>query len=661
MNELSAELREIRENFEQEWLHAKNPPDLDAFIGGVAPGQRRDLFAVLLPIDVQFRRRFDLRPMAADYARFVDYGDVVENVFAPADTVGFPEQFSVTTDFEQPVLAEPTEDPADHPSTESTTRQQIGRYTVLQQLGSGGQGAVYRAAHPTLPIEVALKVGKHALNHRLQAALVAEAHVLCDLEHPNIARIRDLDFDEGGCPILVLDLVRGRSLQSILAEGDVDQQRALGWVLEVAEAVAYAHRRGVLHLDLKPGNIVVTETDQAKVIDFGLARLRDAWSDPEAEVDEVSGTPNYMAPEQARGIAADIGSKADVFALGAVMFRLLTGTTPYAGDSHSHTLHRAACGEVNLEPLESHRVSPELAAICARALAPDPSERFSSVDELAHAIRDAVSATSHSQIDTVSPIPVPRQTTHFLVGGLVTVMSILFISLAFDWEETLPTGLNSSASSERRIPLGADGTESLSAANDRVVVSSELPDALLQSFAVTASRDQGPLRPVDELAPLRNGDHLHFSVQLREPAFVRLIWIDSHGEPTELFPNDPEVGFRGDGRIQAFESPSDPNRGWPLLGEQGTETALLLVSRESLSEIELSELQAKFPAHGNVTSVGYFRATADRPAAIRARPSNQRSLGKQSTAVGWTPVLRLLDRVRSRVEVADAVTIPHHP
>ncbi|PAY19057.1 hypothetical protein CKO51_13060 [Rhodopirellula sp. SM50] len=396
------QLDEACSRFESAWSENLEPPNLRTFLDSVEDRNRASLFRLLLPIDIEHRCRRSMDVDAEFYRKqFSEFDLIIDSEFGssdrePPDTITVNQDSSIdvehdfsadmpdTVDFAEQRKSVQQQKPV---GAAPTGRKQIGRYTILSELGGGGQADVFRAAHPTLPIEVAIKVGNKKLDETSRQAMVDEAQVLCELDHPGIAKIRDLDFDEEGFPILVLELVRGRSMATILGEGKVSEDRIIKWLSAAADALDYAHRRGVLHLDLKPGNIVITENDEAKVIDFGLARSRDVWSDVSNEEDRISGTPEYMPPEQAWGNSEKITSRADVFALGAILYRVLTGVSPFAAKSPQLALVRSRKYDLDPGFLDESTASPSLVDVCRQAIAEDPQDRFESAADFAKVLQ----------------------------------------------------------------------------------------------------------------------------------------------------------------------------------------------------------------------------------------------------------------------------------
>ena len=173
----------------------------------------------------------------------------------------------------------------------------IGRYKVVGQLGSGGEADVYRVVHIKLGNDLVLKLSRRQVGPDNHSGLIDEGRLLIDLQHPNLVRIYDLDFHDNR-PFLVMEYVHGRNLEDFARDEPISHRRAAALVAKLAEVMAVAHRHGITHCDIKPKNILIDKLGEPRLIDFGMARMRHAWSD---HVDSsVGGTVAYMAPEQAR-------------------------------------------------------------------------------------------------------------------------------------------------------------------------------------------------------------------------------------------------------------------------------------------------------------------------------------------------------------------------
>jgi tRNA A-37 threonylcarbamoyl transferase component Bud32 len=284
-----------------------------------------------------------------------------------------------------PAMAETTTwKPAQDAPTVEECPALIGKYRVLGQLSQGGQAVVYRVTDPTLQRDLVAKVARQ--RPHLEAAgrerLIAEGRLLARIDHPNVVRVVDLDFHEDR-PFLVMEYVRGRTLRQYVGSRRLPPKEAARLLAEVARAVAAAHALGITHQDLKPENILIDEAGRPRIIDFGLAKLCQAWQAPGDEAALVGGTAWYMAPEQARGELERVGPQTDIFGLGAVLFELLTGHAPFEHRDRKEALHRAEGCRFDPQPLGSRGVPRRLAAICRRAMQPDPADRYPSAEALA--------------------------------------------------------------------------------------------------------------------------------------------------------------------------------------------------------------------------------------------------------------------------------------
>lgn len=260
---------------------------------------------------------------------------------------------------------------------------QFGDYELLELLGEGGMGVVYRARQVALDREVAVKLlsaGPWA-SREFIARFEREAQNAARMQHPAIVTVYEVGSFEG-MQFFSMRLIRGESLSSRLRRGEKFTPReAAALICTVAEAVSYAHSLGVLHLDLKPANVLLDETRQPYVADFGLARrLENALA---VENDEVSGTPAYMAPEQAQVRANKLTAATDIWGLGAILYQLLTGQPPFRGGTAQDTVKLVLEGQVRAPRRWVPLLPLDLQAIVMRCLKRDPAERYPSARALA--------------------------------------------------------------------------------------------------------------------------------------------------------------------------------------------------------------------------------------------------------------------------------------
>ncbi len=260
----------------------------------------------------------------------------------------------------------------------------IPGYEVLSVLGRGGMGVVYRAWQQELNRWVAVKrvhAGAHA-DSKVLARFRVEAEAVARLQHPNIVQIHDVG-QHAGAPFLVLELVEGRSLAEWLDGTPRPARQAAELVETLARAIHCAHSQGVVHRDLTPANILLTADGRPKITDFGLAKLIIGGGDLRTETGELLGTPSYMAPEQAAGRHQAIGAATDVYALGAILYELLTGRPPFKAESALETLYQVVAHEPLAPSRLRLKLPRDLETICLKCLHKDPSHRYASAAALA--------------------------------------------------------------------------------------------------------------------------------------------------------------------------------------------------------------------------------------------------------------------------------------
>jgi hypothetical protein len=273
---------------------------------------------------------------------------------------------------------------------EASSTKRFGRYEILGELGRGAMGVVYKARDPQIERVVAVKTialrGQDPdAEKEFRLRFLNEAQAAGRLHHLGIVAVFDVGEDaETHDPYIVLEYVPGEALNRILArEKQLPLDRALQLTEEIAEALDYAHAQGVTHRDIKPGNILVTEDGRPKIADFGIAKLNLANLTIPGK---LLGTPAYMAPEQLSGTAAD--GRSDLFSLGVILYAMVTGHSPFQGDSATTVCFKVA----NRQPVPASALNMdlprELDAVIARAMAKDPRRRFQTGAEFAAAVAE---------------------------------------------------------------------------------------------------------------------------------------------------------------------------------------------------------------------------------------------------------------------------------
>lgn len=590
------------------------------------------------------------------------------------------------------------------------------RYEVRAKLGEGGMGAVYRARDRVLDREVALKVIRpDVLTADLRQRFLVEAQAVARLDHPNIVKVFDVGEwsppGEGPTPYLSLEFVSGGSLSKHLAQGAMELREASRVVRLLARAMAHAHSRGVVHRDLKPDNVLLAaQADEPslncglgcpKVTDFGLARQQGSVQRL-TRTGAVMGTPAYMAPEQAEGLEA--GPPADVYALGVILYRLLTGKVPFAAPSAVEVMYQV----IRETPPPPRQVRPEvpeeLENICLACMDKKPAAR-PTAGELAARLELFLAGVSPSAMTmapqqgnervksdagtkglTESPNATlqPRPNTEFgrkgvgvgwivaavvalvllVPAGVVAVVLSLFM---FSGPVSI-TGKEDanviSIKSGRARPLrvqAEDGGKTITKAS----LSGEL---MVKVWATDRGVKGWPIGVTEGAVPVRKGDQIQIEATLNEPAYGFLLLVDGQGSVTPLYPWNADelvvesVDAAAPLKKEAkFRNPPRLSSGWPLDDTPGLETVLLLARREPWPEgKKLSEVMGKVPAaplreHGEVVVRGWNRGKV---VEVGVQLDIKRGVEKQAKEID-DQLLRLVDRLSAEFEVIRAVRFAH--
>lgn len=361
-------------------------------------------------------------------------------------------------------------------------QRQFGDYELLEEIGRGGMGVVYRARQRSLDRDVAIKfIADRFADPTGVARFLAEARAAARLLHPNIVPVHEVGSVQG-MHYFSMPLIKGRSLASVLDAGLMSTADATALLLKLCEAIDYAHRLGLLHLDLKPANVLLDERGEPLIADFGLARHMDAKGGVDAQ--EVSGTPSFMAPEQILIKQYRLTPATDIYALGAILYRCLAGVSPHGDGNPDDVIRRAAAGRIRPPRELDPKIPRDLDAICMKCLELQPSERYVSVTVLTDDLRRARN------------------------GLPVSVRRIGFGERAQRWMRREPKFAAAAAFALLTLASGAAATTSQwqAAAAQRDVVVSERDRAVIANeigahlFAYTGDGDQ---RADDLLAWLR--------------------------------------------------------------------------------------------------------------------------------------------------------------
>ncbi len=364
---------EICDEFEAGWTTG-DEPNLADYLGRVSEPMRDTLFHELLLSDMECRYGNETTCDTGFYLRtFPERRAQILAILRglTSSRISKPTRRSESLSIDETVGA---------PSGDRSMPEQCGSYTLLEEVARGGMGVVYRAYDEKLQRTVAVKMilDRNLASGEAVERFHAEAEMTAGLEHPGIVPVYDVGVHEGH-HFYAMGFVEGPTLSQLLKQRTFSIDESVQFVIDLSDAVAYAHEHGVVHRDLKPGNILMGDDGQPKITDFGLAKRTDRPSHL-TMAGQVIGTPGYMAPEQAAGETENMGPAADVYALGAILYHLLTGHAPF------RTSLDALASVVEQDPMPprvlNRRVPRDLNVVCMKCLSRKPQERFASVREL---------------------------------------------------------------------------------------------------------------------------------------------------------------------------------------------------------------------------------------------------------------------------------------
>ena len=403
---------EVCDRFESAWKQGRRPR-IEDFLNPALRSMHEALLPELLALELAYRRDSGERPSAAEYRqRFPKHGPVIRAVWqnlaergrttAPATVAGV--QAKTMSAKPSPTMHTPADADAESPPATGPEEAappaagepeipltasgwpEIPGYQILGKLGEGGMGVVYRARQAELNRLVALKMIRPArAGEQGVARFRVEAEAVARMQHPNVVQIFEIG-EHAGQPFFSLEFVEGGSLADRLDGTPWPGSPAASLVETLACAMEAAHRRQIIHRDLKPANILLTADYTPKITDFGLAKRLDGGAG-QTQSGVIMGTPSYMAPEQAQGKNDEVGPAADVYALGAILYELLTGRPPFKAATPLDTVLQVVSGE----PVPPRRLQPktprDLETICLKCLEKNPSRRYASAAVLAKDLR----------------------------------------------------------------------------------------------------------------------------------------------------------------------------------------------------------------------------------------------------------------------------------
>jgi serine/threonine protein kinase len=309
-----------------------------------------------------------------------------------------------------------------------------GRYQIVEEIGKGSMGVVYKAHDPNLDLMVALKVLRQdrVESEDFVRRFTSEARVLGRLDHRNIVRVYNVDEDQGTVYI-AMEFIEGESLGDMMQRKRFTPQEIIEWGILIADTLGYAHQKGVVHRDVKPSNILFKSDGSLKITDFGIAHIQDTTAAEKTQAGEILGTPAYMSPEQVK--SQQIDGRSDLFSLGIILYELCTGTRPFKGDNIS-ALFQAIIQE---DPLEITHINPDipskLAKIVMKCLRKKADERFETGEALSEALQSCPREKDSSKQGSNKTIE-NRKINIISIIGIILLGSVIGGGIYYFYEQS---------------------------------------------------------------------------------------------------------------------------------------------------------------------------------------------------------------------------------
>ena len=425
----------------------------------------------------------------------------------------------------------------DKPSGET----KIGRYIIVDRLKQGSQAEVYRAYDPALKRDVLVKIELNQEPNQKRMFSDVEAIITANLNHPNIAPALDAGNHQGR-RYSISRFIRGRTFDQWVRDSNPSPQLVAQTIAKVAGGLAHAHKNAVLHMDVKPRNIVIDENQEPYLIDFGLSVACDAYTDHAMEDGSVRGTLQYMAPEQLKGDVGRIGPCSDIFGLGATLFMGLVGRAPYDAPRTQNDLRSIERCEWHTEWLDEAGLSDDMKSIVRRALATSPSERYSDCPTFAADLERVSQIDNLKKAKEVDSLNSWQWTTPWrrtLLGSAILVFVCGFaVSLILALTQGGKSGL-----------FVADPTLEVMVATDD-------------------DRDVA----LANCVPLKSADKIRLSGFIPAQRAALIVAFEPNGNGRVI------AHFENQNAGLAFQYPSDPGKAVPLVGTGGTEVIALLTA-----------------------------------------------------------------------------------
>jgi serine/threonine protein kinase len=441
----------------------------------------------------------------------------------------------------------------------------LGRYQIIDRLGSGSFGMVYRCRDEDLKRDVAIKipVRRGAKSAERVKEFLHEAQSVARLKHPGIVTVWDASLTEDGRVFIVYEFIEGDTIQNRLKAQDYEIEDSVRWIVESAEALQHAHANGIVHRDIKPANILLDKDGRACVADFGLATIDEGFF--KDDTGKVVGTIAYMSPEQASGKSHWATPQTDIYALGVMLYQLLTGKLPFSSKSVNEALDQIKHREAPPPRAINESVPPELEEICLKAMAKLPGDRYRTAGDMAADLRA-----------TLAGAP-PKNRTWMMAAAAGAAAAIVGMLLL------LPkSSLDKIADISAREAVEQLAIKQGLTRPHMTIHYQHLEEKFVYHVLATESLSEG-----DKVQP-----HVLLS---GEPKYIYVYWYDQQGAPQRLYPDSSQLDEQQPTNYWTGPNPDDEDKFWPLTGGQGLETLLLAVSDEPVDRETLEHFAAVQP------------------------------------------------------------------
>jgi serine/threonine protein kinase len=516
------------------WVELKSDPQ---FLADLLEAECRTRLAVgLCPTVAELRERF------GDVAGRIDLEAILdeERSHGPASPAGSPDGGPAD------------EHPGDQGPSVAEPGSRFGKYLIRRVVGSGGMATVYEAEDTELQRQVAVKVPHRYVQASPAASefFFKEARAAAALAHPGIVAIFNSDQLPDGTCFLVFEFIPGESLDRLIQAGRVTHTQAAEWAAEIADAMHYAHQRGFVHRDLKPGNILIDPQGRTHLADFGLAVHE---SGQRRRAGESSGTLAYMAPEQVRGEVQWQDGRSDIWSLGVTLYELLTRRRPFGAETATELRHEILSRDPKPPTAIDDAIPEQLERICLKCLAKPPADRYSNAAAVGRDLRGWLHQRRRPFVPALTALAI----------GMALLLALWALG---PWK----TG---STSPDQQVPPQPGGLVSLEGEITVTIWNKNLPGRLRLPL-------DGP-----GAVPLRPGDRVRVEAKLNSPAYAYVIWIDTQGQPIPMYPwLEGDWKRRGHPEVPVawVSLPDGADEGFPIRGPPGMETLILLARQDPL-------------------------------------------------------------------------------